>query len=250
MKKILINTLIIPISILMGIILIWMLLARIIDNQFILPTLGQTIESIINLAKQAQFYRALFSTIFRALISFLLSFLIALGLAYLSKKRTTYQKIIFPFISIIRALPTVAVTLLLVFWVNNKIAPVIVTMLVVLPTTYTNLTNAFDSVDKDAITMCEFFGVEKKQVFFKVQLPQMAPPLCLALGAGLALNLKLMVAAEVLSQTAYSLGFMMQNAKAYFEIAEMISIVIIVVLIALVVEIIFSNLSKKVGKWQ
>ncbi len=250
MKKIIFKSLVFPLAILLSLILLWIILAKAIDNQFILPSFQSTMAKIFALLKSAEFYRAFLSTLFRAFIAFLISFLFALLFAYLSWRNEIAKRIILPFISIVRALPTLAVALLLVFWANSKVAPVIVSMLVVLPTTFTNLKHAFDSVDKDAVKMCEFFSVNKKDIFFKVQLPQIAPALYSVIGAGLSLNLKLMVAAEVLSQTAYSLGFMLNSAKMYLEITKMFAIVVLIVIVALVIELIFSLISKKAGKWQ
>ena len=250
MKKTILKSLIFPLAMLSALILLWVILAKVIDNQFILPSLQATFVEIGALFKSAQFYHAFLSTLFRAFIAFLISFAFALLFAYLAWRNNFAKKIISPFISVVRALPTLAVALLLVFWANSRVAPIIVSMLVVLPTTFTNLKHAFDSVDDDAVKACEFFSVGKKDVFFKVQLPQIAPALFSSIGAGLSLNLKLMVAAEVLSQTAYSLGFMLKSAQMYFEIAEMFAIVVLIVIVALVIELIFSLLSKKAGKWQ
>ncbi len=250
MKKIILKSLIFPLAMLFALILLWIILAKVIDNEFILPNLETTMAEILALFSNAEFYRAFFSTLLRAFIAFLISFALALLFAYLSWRNEVAKKIIAPFISVVRALPTLAVALLLVFWANSKVAPVIVSMLVVLPTTFTNLKHAFDSVDNDAVKMAEFFSVSKKEIFFKVQLPQIAPALYSSIGAGLSLNLKLMVAAEVLSQTAYSLGFMLKSAQMYFEIAEMFAIVILIVIVALVIELVFSLFSKKAGKWQ
>ena len=250
MKKTIIKSLVFPLAMLSALILLWIILAKIIDNQFILPDLQATALEIFALFNSADFYYAFLSTFLRAFIAFLISFALALLFAYLSWRNEFAKRLIAPFISIIRALPTLAVALLLVFWANSKVAPVIVTMLVVLPTTFTNLKNAFDSVDNSAVKACNFFGVSKKDIFYKVQMPQIAPALFSSVGAGLSLNLKLLVAAEVLSQTAYSLGFMLKSAQMYLEIAQMIAIVVLIVLVALIIELIFSYLSKKAGKWQ
>ena len=59
-----------------------------------------------------------------------------------------------------------------------------------------------------------------------------------------------MVAAEVIEQTANSLGYLLNTSKAYFEIASMIAVVVVSVAIGLIVESAFRFVSKKVGKWQ
>ncbi len=230
--------------------ILWSIMAFIIDSEYILPSITQTLGALWNLLKYPPFYLAFFSTLLRSVIAFIISYVIATVLAYLSAKIDRARRLIKPIISIIRALPTIAVVLLLLFWTNSNVAPVIVTILVVLPTLYTNLTASFCGIDKEQLQMCALFNVPKKKVVKMVVLPQIAPDMWQACGAGLSLNLKLMVAAEVLSQTANSMGYLLNTSKVYFEIANMLALVLVSVLAGLIIEGVFSLLSKKAGKWK
>ena len=89
---------------------------------------------------------------------------------------------------------------------------------------------------------------QKKDRLFKVVIPEIAPEFIRAAGAGLSLNIKLMVAAEVLSQTANSMGYLLNTAKIYFEISTMIALVLFTVAVGLIVESVFRFLSKKAAK--
>ena len=229
------------------ILLLWTAAAIAADSDYILPSVGKTVAKAFSLLGSGEFYAALGGTLARVLIAFISSFAIAFALAFSSYKSETAKKFVAPFIRILRALPTVAVVLLLLFWTNSRVAPVVVTMLVVLPTLYTDLCGAFSGVDKDAVKMCRAFRVPEKRVFFKVVLPQITPNALYAAGAGLSLNLKLMVAAEVLAQTARSLGYLLNSAKVYFEIAEMLALVTFTVILGVITESVFSVFAKKAG---
>ncbi len=239
-----------PILSVLSIVLIWTVASAIVKSEYILPTVGQTLTQLGKLLTTAEFYRAFISTLLRSLIAFSISYLLASIFAVLSYKFYVAEKIITPIISIIRALPTIAIVLLLLFWTNSKVAPVVVTMLVVLPTLYTNWLNALGGVDNELINMCKVFGVSKKDTFKKVVFPAVLPQMLTSVGAGISLNLKLMVAAEVLSATAYSLGYLLNTSKVYFEIANMIAIVCVTVVTGLIIELTFNFISKKVGKWR
>ena len=78
--------------------------------------------------------------------------------------------------------------------------------------------------------------------------PQSAPEFIAGAGAGLTLNLKLMVAAEVLSQTAYSMGYLLKTSKIYFEYPTMLALVIITVITGLIIEFLFGLWAKKAVK--
>ena len=234
----------------MAILLLWAVASKSIENQYILPSVTSTATEFLALLKSAEFYNAFFSTLSRSLISFLLSFILAFLLAVLSVKNKALKSVIAPIISITRALPTIAVVLLLLFWTNSKIAPIIVTMLVVLPTTYTHIESAFFALDKTVSESGRVDGADEKQVLCLIELPQISPSVLNAIGGGISLNFKLMVAAEVISQTANSIGYMLNTSKVYFEIASMLAIVCFAVIFGVIIEWIFGYLSKKSGSWK
>ena len=140
--------------------------------------------------------------------------------------------------------------LLLLVWTSSKVAPVIVTMLVVLPTEYTGAYNALSGVDENTISALKLFGVSERDLFFRVKLKQTLPEVYSLVGSGLSLNLKLMVAAEVLAQTARSMGYLLNASKVNFEISKMIAVVLVTVILGGGIEGAFSLASKKAGKWK
>lgn len=241
---------IVPIIPIICIIVIWEAMALAANDVYVLPTFAQTVSRFFELFTYGAFYSALFSTLLRSLIAFAISFVIASILSFLASEYKNAKRAITPIIAFMRALPTIAVVLLLVVWTNSQVAPVIVTMLVVLPTVYANMTDAFSVVDKDVVQALKLYGVPKKQILKKVIVPQMTPAILHSVGAGLSLNLKLMVAAEVLSQTPVSMGYLLNFSKTYYEISTMLSLVIVSVVIGILIELVFGILSKKAGKWQ
>lgn len=242
--------LILPIATVLTVILAWAIAAKSIDSEYILPSVSKTVEEFLALLKSMEFYRSFALTLFRSLIAFIFSFALAFALATLSVKLKYARKIISPIISITRALPTIAIVLLLLFWTNSKIAPIIVTMLVVLPTLFTHIETAFLSLDKTVIEAGRVDGANEKNVFFKIELPQMLPAVYTGIGSGISLNFKLMVAAEVIAQTAHSIGYMLNTSKAYFEIGEMLALVCFSVIFGMLVEWLFNHLSKKASNWK
>lgn len=240
---------VLPIATVIILIAVWGITARIIDSEYVLPTPLQTLTGLGKVLSSAQFYLSLAHTLLRCFLAFACSFLLALGLALLVKKIPKAFGMINTLVGITRALPTVAIVLLLTFWVSSTVAPTIVTTLIVFPTLYTNLLNALNAVSERQLLMCKVFGVSKKDITFKVQLPQITPSALTSCGAGLSLNLKLMVSAEVLSQTARSLGYLINNAKVNYEITTMLALVCVCVFFAVIIEYVFGLIAKRVGKF-
>lgn len=246
-KKIFIN--LIPLFTVIFVIVLYALLSYVINNDLLLPSLKSVFFELKNILCSGAFYVAFSGTLIRSIISFVLSFIISIFLAILSSNFIVARKIIAPIISILRAIPTVAVVLLLLFWTSNNIAPIIVTMLVILPTLFTNAKNSISSIDTKTINALKLFNVSKNKILYKVIVPQIMPDMLYSAGNGLSLNIKLMVAAEVLASTGKSLGNMINIANYNLEIANMMALVLISVLSCVIIEYLFSLISKKVGKW-
>ena len=230
------------------IVVLWAAAAKAVDSEYILPTVGETFNALFELFKSAEFYRAFSGTLLRSVKAFAFSYSVAFLFAFLAYKSEKAKRLLSPFIVIVRALPTIAVILLLVVWTNSKVAPIVVTMLVVFPTLYNNLYAALCGIDKELNEMCKVFGVKNSERLKKVVFPQIAPEFITAAGAGLTLNLKLMVAAEVLAQTAHSMGYLLNTSKIYFEISTMLALVLITVIAGLIIELAFGLWAKKAVK--
>ncbi len=241
--------LILPIFTIGFLLIVWSMVAVAEDNDYVVPTVSQTMQEFARLFGEKKFYLALSSTLLRSIIAFLLSFLISSILAYLANKKLWVEKIVLPIISITRTLPTIAIAWLLLFWTNNQVAPVVITMLVVLPTSYTQIKSALDSVNKTTIEASKVDGADWLNSFFKIEIPQIAPDLFSVIGSGLALNFKLMVAAEVLSATIKSLGNMINMATPFY-VARTLALSIVVLILGLLVEFLFNMLSKRASIWK
>ena len=241
---------ILPIITVIIIILAWALASMLVDSEYILPSIKSTAESFFALFLDLTFYKAFTLTLLRSLIAFLISFLIAFLLAVLSVKSQPFKSAVMPIISVLRSLPTIAIVLLLAFWTNSQVAPVIVTMLVVLPTVYTHIETAFSSLDSTVLDAGRVDGADELRVFSRIEFPQALPSVYSAIGGGISLNFKLMVAAEVIAQTANSIGYILNTSKVYFEISKMLATVCVAVIFGVIVEFIFGTLSKKAGEWK
>ncbi|MBQ6921856.1 MAG: ABC transporter permease subunit [Clostridia bacterium] len=237
----------IPVLSVVFIAVLWIAAASAVGSEYVLPTPSDTFAAMIKLFGERAFYVAFSGTLLRTLIAFSIAFLLAFITAYSSYKSVALKRFFAPVIAIIRALPTIAIVLLLLVWTNSRVAPMIVTLLVVYPTLHNNLYAALCGIDGELTEMCKVFGVPKGKRLKKVIFPQIAPEFITSFGAGFTLNLKLMVAAEVISQTARSMGYLLNTSKVYFEISTMIALVVVTVITGLIVEGIFTIVAKRVG---
>ena len=234
-KKILITALY-PLLLVGFIATVWYIASYVAGNEFILPTPKTTVNRFFEILSDGEFYLALASTLGRSFLAFLISLVGGLILAVMSVIFPVLKNFLSPLVSVLRALPTMAVVLLLVIWTGATAAPIYVTIMVILPTLYSGLYDAIVGVDEQLVEACKVGGGGKKAIVTKIYLPLALPSASRSISGALSLSIKLTVAAEVLALTAGSIGTMMQMSRIYFETADLMALTVVTVIVSVALE--------------
>jgi len=230
--------------------LCWFFAYKSAKNSLLVPSFSETFEAALREFSSLEFYLSLFNTLLRTIFSFALSLLAAAIFAVLSFLLFPARNILNAVISIIRVIPTMAVTLILLVWTSPKIAPCIITALVSFPMLYSLFLSALDGVGKRFGDLSKVYGFSLKDKIFKIYIPLSAPVVLGGLGAQFSLALKIMVSAEVLSYTFHSVGGLMSEAKMYLEMPTLFSLMIIVIAVGLLSEGFFAIIKKAAVRWR
>ncbi len=218
------------------VIAVWSIAAAMIGAPFILPTVGETFEALGGVLKNPAFWAGLGGTLLRSVFGFAISVACFFLLFFVCSVFEPCAKIIEPIISALRALPTLAVSLILAIWAGGYYAPVIIGVLVTLPYMYASVKARNAAVEPELKEICVMFGAGRVQTFKTLWLPHAAAGLPETLSSGLSFGIKAVIAAEILMQTADSLGQLMNLAKVYLETAMLIAFVFVAVIAAVVLE--------------
>lgn len=230
--------------------LAWIIAYYAVGNDYIVPSFQDTFSSLFVCLGEGSFWVAFSYTLLRTLASFSISFVLAGVCAVLSATGKIFKGLAEPVIIVMRTLPTLAVILILLIWTNAAVAPLIVTALLLFPLIYAQFAAAIDGVDADLLQMAKVYGVPKKTVISKIYIPQVAPDIFSQVGANISLGLKVMISAEVLSNTYKSLGGLMQDARAFLEIPRLAALTLVAVALGLIIEVAFSQLKRINSKWR
>lgn len=227
----------------------WLVAYVCVKNDYMIPGIGATFAQFAALFGQSSFYLALGNTLLRTVISFAVSFALATLFSAVSAVCRPFKVVFACLISVVRTLPTMAVTLMLLIWSSPRIAPAIVTALVLFPMVYSQFAAAIDGVDPGLLEMAEVYRVPAREKLIKIILPSVAPEVISQVGAGLSLGLKVMVSAEVLSYTLSSLGGLMQQARLYAEMPRFAALTVLCIALGLLLEL-FSYGVRELIKWR
>lgn len=218
------------------VLIIWAITAKAINSQIIFPSLSSTFKALFNLLSQKEFYLSIGNSLSRVLLSFIISFAFALAFAILSSLLKNVGQVVSILTSIMRTIPTMSIILLALIWLSTLNAPMLVAILVIFPLQFEGILSAINNVDKRLIEMANIYNVPIKKQILKLYLPETAPGIFSTIKSTISLNVKLIIAAEVMAQTRDSMGLQMQQASMYLEMHVLFAWTIVAVILGLILE--------------
>lgn len=235
-KNELLKTIIYPIIVFLLIIIVWVISSLIINNEFVIPDPLLTIKELLVLLKTSELWSSYFSTIIRTILTFSISFVLSILLSCISYLNKAVNRILSIIVSILRSIPTISIILLLVIWTGSRTTPIIVALLITLPSLYSSYIDGMNNINKDILDLAKLEGANKFIIAIKFLTPLSTSINIQSISSSMSLNLKLIIAAEVLASTVRSLGSMMQLYRNYFETAKLIGITILTIVTAFILE--------------
>ena len=229
--------------------IIWLIAYYSVKNDYVIPSVSDTAQSFGKCLISGSFWLSFLFTVLRTVFAFAISFVLAAALVALSVLFKACKSFIQPFMSVLRTVPTLAIILILLFWTTPMIAPVVVTVLVLFPMIYSQLSAAVDGIDEGIVEMAEVYNISKKERLTKIYLPLISPAVLSQTGANISLGIKVMISAEVLAGTYRSLGGLMQNARFYVDMPRLAALTIIAVLTGILIDMCFSLIERVTFKW-
>lgn len=224
--------------------------AALIDESLILPRLKEVLKEVFRQLTKPTFYKSLGLTLVRAFVSFAAALAVGGALGIASYKSRAAEKLLLPVMTVLRAIPTMAVIFLIVLWFRSGIAPAVVAFTVLMPLSYGRTRSALGSLDSMLFEMSKVYEVPKTRVLTKFVLPQIAPTMIDGAADDLSFSVKLVIAGEALAQTALGLGGMLSLANIYLETARLIVVTVLAVVVCFIIESAVRLLLIPLGRWR
>ncbi len=241
---------VLPIAMLLLIIVVYAIVSKAVGIDMLVPSVPSMLKEFFSLFGQKSFYVAVAWTLLRAFVAYASAFLLAGVLSWLTYVFKPLRSALSPIVLIVRIMPTMSLILLALIWFDSFEATVLVAFSVVFPMLYTSFSDALEGVDKDLIEMARVYKVDRKTCIFKLYLPEIAPNVFTGIKSSIGLNLKLIIAAEVLAQTAKSIGIEMQFAKLYVDTAKLLAWTAVAIILGAIFEGIVRLIEKRTVKWK
>lgn len=240
---------IVQLSIIIVFILIWQLLANLnLINTFIFSSPKKVLDCIINLHIKGNLYNHILITILETTVSFILGTLIGLIIASLMWWKKSFARIIDPYLTILNSLPKVALGPIIIIWAGAGMNSIILmALLISVIITIINIYQGFINTDLIKIKLMQSFGATKKQIYFKLLLPNSLPVIVSVLKVNVSMSLIGVIMGEFLVSKE-GIGYLIMYGSQVFNLDLVITGIIILCIVAVFMYYIILYIEKRLIK--
>ena len=224
--------------------LLWLLFYLVVKNDYVMPSPLAVIQKALTLTVDGEFYNSLLSTILRVLIATLLSLAVSTALALLSVFFKGFGGVLAPIMATLRALPTLAVLLLILTFTKRTFSPVIVAVISLIPLAFSKIYGDLTKLNSSISPIFKTFEVPtKKQVC--VYLKGVIPCVIKEFFNHASFALKLIVSSEILAKVYKSIGGNIEQASLYSDTILLTALTFWICVIGIVLEVVGNAIAVK-----
>ena len=195
--------------------LLWWLIALVIGEPVaIFPDPLRTIAYSFTILGKNYFYVSLGYSLLKLVIGFVIAFALALICGTIAGNSPAFQKFMTPIMTVLKAIPTVAVVFLFLVLVRANNLPILTVILVVFPILYEATSNGIKNIDENIIEAMKLDCRSSIRGNLQIKLPLAIPYILVGIASSFALSIKIEIMAEALSGfTGYGLGVAIRYAQ-------------------------------------
>lgn len=230
--------------------IIWEGVALYIDNSLLFPRVSEIFLSLKNLVASGDFILILWNTLSRFFISIVFSLILAIIFSVASYRYEVISFLLFPFIIFLRAVPTIAIIIVVLIWSSVEKVPIVVGVLILFPILYESILGGIKNVDKNLLKMSKVFKVSTKRVVRDIYIPSIYYSISSNIPSYMGLTFKVIIAGEVLSQESLSIGGEIFINKIYLESSNIFAWIIVVIVLNYFLEKGLKTINNRVCRWK
>ena len=229
-------------------IIIWQILAdtRLI-NTFITSSPKSIINTLITLSHE-DLFEHIFITVYETLFSFSLGTIIGLFIAAILWWNNYLYKIFDPYLTILNSLPKVALGPIIIIWCGSGMKSIILmALLISVIITIINISTAFKEVDSNKIKLFKSLKASKRQLFFKLILPDSLKSIISSLKINISMSLIGVIMGEFLVSKK-GIGYLILCGSQIFNLNLVMTGIIVLSIDAAIMYYIVLYIEKKLTR--
>lgn len=216
--------------------LVWEIGSRHINQELFLPSPKSVLITTFELGRTPQFWITIINSFVRITLGFFVGLVAGLVFAILSYKSKLIYELISPLMKIIKSTPVASFIILALVWISSVNLSILISLLMVLPVSYSNILYGLESTDIKLLEMAQVFGLSRWKCIKAIYIPAVLPFLISAMSVGLGFSFKSGIAAEVIGRPSNSIGLNLYEAKLYLMIKELFAWTLVIILLSILFE--------------
>jgi NitT/TauT family transport system permease protein len=215
-----------------------------------LPTPPEVLVKGIELAADGTLAEDVLASLGRVLAGFLLGSATAVPVGFLMGWYVPARGVFEPWIQFFRTIPPLALLpLVLVLMGIGELPKVFVIFLAAFLACVISTYQGVVSVDRTLINAARVLGAKDGTIFLRVVVPASSPFILVGMRVGLGSAWATLVAAELLAAQA-GLGFRMQQAQTYYDLATIFVSIVVIGILGLVMDRLLLLAENRLTGWQ
>ncbi|HET8778829.1 MAG TPA: ABC transporter permease [Agromyces sp.] len=215
-----------------------------------LPTPPEVVVKAVQLWNAGILQEDILASLLRVLTGFLLGSAVAIPVGFLMGWYTIGRGLAEPWIQFFRTIPPLALLpLVLVLLGIGEVPKVTVIFLAAFLACVISTYQGVVNVDRTLINAARVLGAKDGAIFARVVVPASTPFILVGMRVGLGSSWATLVAAELLAAQA-GLGYRMQQASLYYDLATIFVGIVIIGILGLVMDRLLLLAETKLTGWQ
>ncbi|MBR3340454.1 MAG: ABC transporter permease subunit [Clostridiales bacterium] len=227
---------------------IWQVLAVIVNNSILLSGPVETVKALVSLGSEPSFYISVGKTVVKILAGFLIGMFLGSVISLLSYRYVIVREFFSPFVSVVKSIPIVSFIIIALIWAGSSNVTIIVSSVISFPIFYKNLLEGLLVTDPKMLDLAKVFEMKTSKKIKYIYLPSLSPHIKSAISLAIGMAFRGGITAEVVGQPVRSIGNGLYRAKINLATSEMLAWTLVAVLAAFLIERLISFIVKKVLK--
>ncbi len=231
-------------------VLIWEIVSRAVTAE-VVPSLGKVYDAFGEALGEGYIWSDMVTTFSRVLAAFSFAMLMALSIGLAIGMMRWFARMFDFWVTIAASVPSILYIVIAYLWLGlNDTAAVVAAALIVTPSATFNVIQGVRAIDPGLSEMARAFRVSKRDIVFRVLLPQTLPYLFAAARTGLALTWKIVIFVELMGRSS-GVGYRIQYFYSLFNMERVLASALPFMVVMLMVElVIIRRLEARLFRWR
>lgn len=215
---------------------VWQAVFMIVGKEILIVSPAQVVMRFCELIRDGYFWKSIGMTFLRISTGYLSGVVLGIVFAVITVAVPFLRALLYPLISLVKATPVASFIILALVWIRKDNVPVFITILIVFPIIWANVSEAITNTDKDLLEMAKVFSLSKITIIREIYIHSVLPYFVAGCTTAIGLAWKAGVAAEVIAMPRISVGYNLYRSKINIETVDLFAWTLVVIVLSVILE--------------